>query len=114
MEENSDNEEYVPLMKRLKKSVNKKSPKMKRPETPPKKKNKCCICGVKQQKMKGHLVKCPVDDCDMVSHIICLADNFLGDERQKHLIPVQGECPVCKTCLMWGDVIRKNQGFNVT
>ena len=111
-EENSDNEEYVPLMKRLRKSLDKKSPEPKPQQKVPNK--KCSVCGVKQQKAKGHLVECPVDRCEAVSHIICLADSFLGSEKGKYLIPVQGECPVCETTMMWGDVIRKSQGFNVT
>lgn len=52
---------------------------------------------------------CPHSDCTAVSHLECLASDFLGQaEGSSHtsIIPRGGECRSCHTYVLWGDVIR--------
>lgn len=50
---------------------------------------------------------CLNSNCELVSHICCLADLFLtpGD-----YVPIEGSCPSCNMKLKWGDLIRKMRG----
>lgn len=60
----------------------------------------------------GSLMKCLIVNCSAPYHIQCLAAKFLGESEKTELIPVEGECPVCQTHLMWGDlIIHKNGGY---
>uniref|UniRef100_A0A1B6FGG6 Structure-specific endonuclease subunit SLX1 C-terminal domain-containing protein n=1 Tax=Cuerna arida TaxID=1464854 RepID=A0A1B6FGG6_9HEMI len=52
---------------------------------------------------------CVIPKCPCVSHIMCLARHFLGNNSEE-ILPVEGTCPVCNSSLLWGDVIRKKKG----
>lgn len=49
---------------------------------------------------------CPTSSCHAVSHISCLADNFLAHEHSKGLIPRGGYCSSCNEWTLWGDIIK--------
>ncbi|RUS18099.1 hypothetical protein BC937DRAFT_89146 [Endogone sp. FLAS-F59071] len=63
-------------------------------------------------------VTCPRNDCQMISHLYCLADLFLSEflfplnsnlpapPIVPHILPVCGACPSCRANLIWGDLIR--------
>lgn len=51
---------------------------------------------------------CLNPDCQAITHIICLAQRFLGSSN--HIIPIDGECPACGIRVLWGDLIRKKNG----
>ncbi|CAG8692154.1 4367_t:CDS:2, partial [Ambispora leptoticha] len=46
----------------------------------------------------------PSKFCKMASHVICLAKDFLLEEKNQ-LLPVSGNCPKCKKLLLWADLI---------
>lgn len=51
---------------------------------------------------------CLGQNCDLISHVICLSDTFLKDSNE--ILPVEGDCPSCHTHVLWGDLIRKKRG----
>ncbi|CAK1590123.1 unnamed protein product [Parnassius mnemosyne] len=50
---------------------------------------------------------CLNTNCELVTHITCLADLFLTPGE---FVPIEGKCPFCDTKLLWGDLIRKMKG----
>lgn len=65
----------------------------------------CYLCKMElQDDNKLKCIKCHVE-----SHIICLSRHFLKDDPA-HLTPIEGLCPKCKQCLLWGDLIRYKSG----
>lgn len=60
----------------------------------------------------SELLICLSTSCAMKSHIICLAENFLAAEKceEPMLLPISGDCVLCGTNMLWGDLIRKKQG----
>ncbi|CAH2052452.1 unnamed protein product, partial [Iphiclides podalirius] len=46
-------------------------------------------------------------NCDLATHVTCLADLFL---EPGEFVPIGGKCPFCDTELLWGDLIRKLKG----
>lgn len=51
---------------------------------------------------------CLEPDCQAITHILCLAQRFLGSSD--HIIPIDGECPACGTRVLWADLIRRKNG----
>ncbi|KAJ7874733.1 hypothetical protein B0H14DRAFT_2717316 [Mycena olivaceomarginata] len=50
---------------------------------------------------------CPKTGCTAVSHLSCLADNFLSSQTSDTgLVPRGGHCKSCRTYILWGDIIR--------
>ncbi|KAI0073620.1 hypothetical protein K474DRAFT_1603049 [Panus rudis PR-1116 ss-1] len=52
---------------------------------------------------------CPAEGCTSVSHLRCLASDFLqqaGPSSKTDIIPRGGACKSCNTYTLWGDVIR--------
>jgi len=62
---------------------------------------------------------CPSGDCKAVSHLTCLATDFLRSDSSQSsgFLPRGGNCRSCKSYLLWGDVIRgcyrRHQGGKV-
>lgn len=68
---------------------------------------KCLLCS-------GYLkddekLRCTNINCDLVSHLCCLANLFLPPGEY---VPIHGNCPFCNTKLKWGDLIRKMNGYD--
>lgn len=55
-------------------------------------------------------ITCIKPGCDLVGHLRCLAKVFRTDQ---HLLPIEGDCPRCKSNVLWGDLIRKKIGCNL-
>ena len=58
--------------------------------------------------IQDHILRCLHADCEMTAHIFCLAKSFLSEGKQdaNFCIPLEGDCPVCKQNLLWGELIR--------
>ena len=65
----------------------------------------CSLCN-KEVKLSSKLT-CLSPKCVLVAHVICLANKF---RTRGYIIPVGGECPMCGTDVLWGDLIRKKKG----
>lgn len=64
----------------------------------------CNICSHVVEKKER--VTCIMPGCNLVSHLICLAQSF----ESEMILPIEGLCPVCRTSVLWGDLIRKKIG----
>lgn len=53
---------------------------------------------------------CLVTSCSSKFHVICLANEFLR-LTPGMLVPMEGKCPVCRTDIMWADLVRFKKGF---
>ena len=51
---------------------------------------------------------CPSGDCLAVSHLSCLAADFLSSDplHSAGLLPRGGNCKSCRSYVLWGDIIR--------
>ncbi|KAK2169150.1 hypothetical protein LSH36_12g21087 [Paralvinella palmiformis] len=58
---------------------------------------------------ESNTLHCIITRCKAVSHTLCLAKCFLGSEKNQ-MMPVEGQCPKCKTLMLWGDLIRLKNG----
>ncbi|XP_033628424.1 structure-specific endonuclease subunit slx1-like [Asterias rubens] len=71
---------------------------------------RCDLCIKRIQDVESSL-SCVHPACSMIVHTICLATKFLKRSSETdQLLPVDGNCPVCKNNVLWGDLIRKKQG----
>lgn len=64
----------------------------------------CVIC---LREIDDKPLVCLSPNCDLKSHVVCLATTFL--EKGEYL-PIEGRCPRCKELYLWGDLIRKYRG----
>ncbi|KAL4707248.1 hypothetical protein ACJJTC_008329 [Scirpophaga incertulas] len=55
-------------------------------------------------------INCLNSNCELVSHITCLADLCLSPGEY---VPIDGYCPFCSERLKWGDLMRKLKGCNI-
>ncbi|KAJ8712795.1 hypothetical protein PYW08_008099 [Mythimna loreyi] len=56
-------------------------------------------------------ITCLNPNCELITHITCLADLFLVPGEY---VPIEGNCPFCSVKLKWGDLIRKMKGCSRT
>ncbi|XP_014661704.1 PREDICTED: structure-specific endonuclease subunit slx1-like isoform X2 [Priapulus caudatus] len=73
---------------------------------------RCAVC-VKKLRPDANTISCLAPTCNMKSHVICLASNFLKYTKEsdsQQILPVEGKCPRCKIEVLWGDLIRHKQG----
>lgn len=65
----------------------------------------CSICRLVLEDEES--VTCIKPGCLLQAHLICLADIF---STSGMILPIEGTCPMCKTNILWGDLIRKKVG----
>lgn len=71
--------------------------------------NYCTICyeNISDSCATMSAMSCLNQRCKMRSHIVCLANLFLEPGQ---FVPVEGDCPVCRKRLLWGNLVRKGNG----
>uniref|UniRef100_A0A182NMM8 Structure-specific endonuclease subunit SLX1 homolog n=1 Tax=Anopheles dirus TaxID=7168 RepID=A0A182NMM8_9DIPT len=75
-------------------------------------KRQCTLCRMSidatdMGKEGAFMLRCLQPRCPLVSHLECLAGLLLEPGQY---VPVEGDCPVCETHFLWGDMIRKANG----
>lgn len=65
----------------------------------------CFLCAAAITEMDS--IACIKPKCILTAHLICLAKAFCKDGM---ILPIEGTCPICKTNVLWGDLIRKKNG----
>ena len=55
-------------------------------------------------------VKCLVDHCPSIFHLLCLAQFSLRD-NETEIVPINVECPNCKMVAVWGDLVKREKVF---
>ncbi|CAK8694506.1 unnamed protein product [Clavelina lepadiformis] len=94
--------ECIPLIERLMKKSGKISHE----------KDKLLVCSICENMVASDIcVSCLNDSCEMLCHLQCLAKHCLANQNFM-LVPVDTVCPLCKHQFLWGDLIRKTQGFH--
>ncbi|XP_055676965.1 structure-specific endonuclease subunit SLX1 homolog [Lutzomyia longipalpis] len=68
----------------------------------------CCLCSSPIEEPRQSLLTCINPQCSLQCHIICLARVCITESNQ--YIPTEGDCPICFTHFLWGDLIRKKNG----
>ena len=67
----------------------------------------CAVCHESLNNAKDLILVCPGDDCDMTSHLSCLAGQFITNHDDPDaLIPIEGPCSMCDVKLKWSDLMR--------
>ena len=65
--------------------------------------NSCEIC---KDDIGNDGIKCLVDSCPGLAHLICLS-NYSTRAEGNHVLPVNVECPNCHMVAKWGDLVRR-------
>ncbi|XP_059621026.1 LOW QUALITY PROTEIN: structure-specific endonuclease subunit SLX1 homolog [Phlebotomus argentipes] len=68
----------------------------------------CSLCASRIGNPCQSLLTCINPRCTLQCHIICLARVCITEANQ--YIPTEGDCPICFTHFLWGDLIRKKNG----
>lgn len=69
----------------------------------------CTICRAKMPTTGLGTLICPHEGCRAASHLQCLSSAFLkaeGESAKDALVPSSGNCPTCKSTLMWVDLVK--------
>ena len=66
----------------------------------------CAVCREELEHDAGIYAICPNHACEAVTHLACLSNHFLNDEKDP-LIPIKGTCPICKTESWWVDIVKE-------
>lgn len=61
----------------------------------------CEVCKEQLSPQSDIIVVCSQRRCHAVSHVKCLSQLFLSEERSSDLVPTLGECPGCKREVTW-------------
>lgn len=70
----------------------------------------CHLCMNEIEDLEANRVLCISPHCKLVAHLKCLAKLCL---EPGHYVPIKGECPICETKFLWGDIIRKKKGCSI-
>ncbi|KAG9236527.1 hypothetical protein BJ875DRAFT_222465 [Amylocarpus encephaloides] len=66
----------------------------------------CDVCLTDLEHDGGLYILCPNTKCDAIAHMTCLSKQFLEDGEEE-LVPIKGNCPKCKTELVWADLVKE-------
>lgn len=66
----------------------------------------CSVCSNFVDKNSRTMLACPNTQCGAMSHLKCLASQFLDEENSENLVvPVMGNCPFCGARVSWIELI---------
>lgn len=69
--------------------------------------HECSTCEEPIRPGKELAVLCPTTDCDAVSHLQCLSQEFLRQEGQVDaIVPTSGRCKSCGKSHQWADIMK--------
>lgn len=66
----------------------------------------CHICQERIEVETNLFNICLHPDCQALTHLSCLSNRFLKQERSGAIVPIQGTCPSCKSPSTWADLMR--------
>ena len=69
----------------------------------------CHLCMKTIENPQRSKINCINPKCILTSHLTCLANQCLTPGQY---VPIEGNCPICDTSFLWGDLIRKKNGCN--
>ncbi|KAH7396333.1 hypothetical protein BKA66DRAFT_438280 [Pyrenochaeta sp. MPI-SDFR-AT-0127] len=68
----------------------------------------CGVCKKEADITKSLVLLCPIESCQTVSHMACLAKSFLAKEGdQTALVPIDGTCPGCHSPIRWSAMLKE-------
>lgn len=68
----------------------------------------CSLCRALIHSHSELTLVCPKNNCHAVSHIACLAKNFLSEEStNESSVPRQGRCPCCDGQTSWIELVKE-------
>ncbi len=67
----------------------------------------CVLCKEHLPPGQGLYAVCPNAGCEGVGHILCWSRHLLGEENDKDILPISGQCPQCKGDVIWGDMMKE-------
>ena len=65
----------------------------------------CATCHGRIRAKDDLFVLCPNGACSSISHVSCLAQNFLHEGSSADIVPRSGPCPSCKSIIEWTDAM---------
>jgi structure-specific endonuclease subunit SLX1 len=69
--------------------------------------HQCAVC-LKSLNLKQDLFTvCSASDCQILSHVSCMANHFLQFSAPDTILPKSGPCPSCRTNLRWLDLMKE-------
>ncbi|KAL8950041.1 MAG: hypothetical protein Q9222_003901 [Ikaeria aurantiellina] len=66
----------------------------------------CAVCKEMLISHGSMVLICPEEDCCATSHLVCLAQWFLGNQRLE-VLPISGHCPNCNSDVHWVDLVKE-------
>ncbi|KAL8711457.1 MAG: hypothetical protein Q9220_004115 [cf. Caloplaca sp. 1 TL-2023] len=67
---------------------------------------RCAVCKESLHLQGSMVLTCPVEGCYAISHVICLAQRFLGCQGFE-VLPTSGHCPDCNSEFLWVDLVKE-------
>jgi structure-specific endonuclease subunit SLX1 len=67
----------------------------------------CNLCKDSLDPKRDLITVCYQHTCQSIHHMTCLSSHFLQAEETTSLLPTSGECPSCKTNLLWVDLMKE-------
>ena len=67
----------------------------------------CAVCSKELTDPASAALLCPQIECSAISHVACLAKHFGKSAVTEPILPIAGNCAVCKTELRWIDLVKE-------
>ena len=67
----------------------------------------CNLCMESLDPKRDLITVCYQHSCWGIHHMTCLSSHFLKAEGTVSMLPTSGECPSCKTNLLWVDLVKE-------